>query len=87
MSKPQPSHNLLPPMSSITNHQDSSPNRSSRMLLREAWIDGNHTAADTRNVADILAEALRISSHLRMVLQTNLVFESALDEENQEDSN
>jgi len=58
------------------------------MLLREAWLDMNLTAADTRNVADILAEALRISSQLRIVLENNLVVESSLvDEENQEDSN
>jgi len=89
-SKQQPSqnHRLLPPLSSMTNNsgnQDSSHNRSSRML-QEAWIDRN-LMHDNRNVGDILSEALAISSQLRMVLEKCLPAEFSLDDEDQEDSN
>jgi len=65
--------------------QDSSHDRSSRML-QEAWIDRN-LMQDNRNVGEILAEALEISSQLRMILEKCLPAEFSLDDEDQEDSN
>jgi len=66
-------------MNSLTDNagaQDSC-HRSSR-LLREAWLDRNLIAAEDKRNAEILAEALRLSSQLVLLV------EASLDDENQE---